>query len=127
MTFWARALRYSPKQWHSRIWKFQVFFTILLSGIIVLEVGMSSKSPDSSVSDNVDIFRKKYQKISSFKKVTANLICENIRLKHSENYAIWHSKKKLTLSGDNHMDHKFSNSFLTIFIDASASFRDINL
>ena len=52
---------------------------------------MSSKSPDSCVSGNVDIFRKKYQKILSFKKVTANLICgliENIRLRHSENYAI---------------------------------------
>ena len=52
--------------------KLWVYLVTVLDYTSPLRVRMSRKSPDSCVSHKVDIFRKKiYQKILSFKKVTA--------------------------------------------------------
>ena len=56
-----------------KICKFR--YTTILDYPSPLGVRIPWKTPDSCVSGKVDIFRKKnYQKILSFKKVTANLI-----------------------------------------------------
>ena len=81
----------------SQIWVLRIFrnlkFVILLGHCFELYLTAGGRNGTKNArfvrfAQRRYFLGKKHQKILSFKKVTANLIWENIRLRHSENYAI---------------------------------------
>ena len=70
--------------------KYPFCLATVLSYTSLLRAGMSWKTPDSCVSHNVDIFRRKnYQKILSFKKVTSFSRKDNFFLKILTKNQFW--------------------------------------